>query len=332
MLDNPTSFNVPGVDDLVRRWQDDHDERARDKLVRLFTPTAKSAALRWAARYGVDRDDAIQEGLLALMRALDKYDPLAGTLEAYVRIWTRARVGRARTYAHAISVPAHVFDDMTRVLRARRKLERSLGRAATDAEVAADTGLSPGRVGNAMASYGMASRLKSLAMPIGEGDATLGDVLPDTSTPQPDVLAEEAKTVRAARAAIDAVVATLPPRHQLVFRVCFLEGRPLADAAKELGVIRQRVQQIHAQITLRLREALVDDPAALALLGREPALADDDDEAGRLLSTKEVEHLTGLNRATMVDMIGRGTFPRSIARDRRRHRLWRESAVEKWRA
>jgi predicted DNA-binding transcriptional regulator AlpA len=82
----------------------------------------------------------------------------------------------------------------------------------------------------------------------------------------------------------------------------------------------------------QLREALFDHPAVVALLGREPAPAKVDDDTGNLLDVVEVEGRTGLDRMTITEMIGRGAFPRAVAKDNRGNRLRRESAVERWQA
>jgi predicted DNA-binding transcriptional regulator AlpA len=105
----------------------------------------------------------------------------------------------------------------------------------------------------------------------------------------------------------------------------------LDDAADALGVVRQRAQQIHAQIASRLREALIGNAAVAALLGREPAPEEVDDVDGLLLSTGQVEERTGLTREVIIDMIEHGRFPRAVAKDGRGHRLWREAMVERWR-
>ena len=334
MLDKPASFDPPEVVDLVLRWQRNRDERARDELVRRYMPSIKSAARWWGRKYQVNPDDADQEAALGFLRAIETHDPSKSSLESYTHIWARSKIGQARGAEVSLTIPSYAFNHTGKVTRANHKLRQRFGRPPTMEELAAETGLTVGAVETAFAARHLPRRLVSTSTPITNEDnsITIGDLLEAEEGERPDVLVEGASTVRAARAAIDAVVATFTPRHQLVFRTCFEEGRPLADAAEALGVIRQRAQQIHAQIASRLREALVDDPAALALLGREPAPTEEDDADGRLLNSKEVADLTGLDKAIVVDMMGRGTFPRSVARDRRGHRLWRESAVLKGRA
>ncbi|MEO9228883.1 MAG: sigma factor-like helix-turn-helix DNA-binding protein [Devosia sp.] len=160
---------------------------------------------------------------------------------------------------------------------------------------------------------------------------TLEGILPDDESRRPDVIVMERITAGKARAAIDAVVAGFVPRHREMFRLHHIEGRPMEECATLLGVGRARIQQIDAKIVGRLRATLHDHPAVMAMLRREPAPSEDkDDESVALLSIAEVEARTGLERKAITDMIGRGAFPRSVTKDNRGNRLWRESAVERW--
>lgn len=332
MLHVPTSFNPAGVDDLVRRWQTDHDERARDKLVRRYLPIIKAIAHRWGDHWEVDRDDAVGEAFLAFLRALETYDPHAAPLSAYFNLWVKARIGRARQASLPMFVPLGAFNDTSKVARAAFKLRRRLGRHARLEEVAAETRLGIGRAESAIAANKMRSRMMSMSTPLGEdGDSTFRDSLPADEGDRPDVVVENHLTVTAARDAINEVLGRFVPRHRELFRLRFVEERTLEECGIALGVNRQRAQQIETKIVARLREALVDHPAALALLGREPAtIATDDDGFGALIGIVEVEERTGLDRKAIAEMLGRGAFPRSAARDNRRARLWRESAVERW--
>ena len=126
MLHVPVSRNPAGVDELVRRYQIDRDERARDKLLRQYVPIIKSAANRWANHWGVNRDDAIQEASLGFLRALETYDPLVASLEGYARLWMRSKIGYARRAELTVAVPAHAFNDAGTVGRETVAVYRSL--------------------------------------------------------------------------------------------------------------------------------------------------------------------------------------------------------------
>ncbi|MCK6527672.1 sigma-70 family RNA polymerase sigma factor [Myxococcota bacterium] len=81
--------------ELGRRWRDHRDRDAHARLV--------GGQLRWVLAIARDRarpcglahDDLVQEGNLGLLRALDTWDPAAGTLATYARHWIRVYVDRA---------------------------------------------------------------------------------------------------------------------------------------------------------------------------------------------------------------------------------------------
>lgn len=335
MLDKPSPLDPSIVNDLVTRWQNDRDEDARDRLVRLHMPVIKAMAHRYANRWNVNHDDAIQEANVGFLRAVDKFDPEKGVLEAYVRSWVMAKVSRARHAELPVSISSHAFNETGKVTRAAIKLRDRLGRGATLEEIAAEAGLSLGRTEAALAACSLPKRTVSMAAPLtGDEDGiTLGDTIPADETERPDATVEEASEASAARAAIDEVVATFVPRHREFFRLRFEEGLPQFECGAAMGVNRQRAKQIEDKVVSRLREALFDNPAVLALLGHEPvpATEETDDVDGLLLNAKDVRARTGRNPDELTEMISRGAFPRPVTRDRRGQRLWRESAVERWR-
>ncbi len=334
MLEKPSPRDPALINDLVTKWQRDQDERARDELVRRFLPVIKSAARRWGSRYLVHPDDADQESAIGFLRAVSLFNPEMGSLEKYTYIWARSRIARARHAELPVKVPFAALDHSSRVARAGVKLQKQLGRRASVEEIAAEVQLSIEATEAALAARAMPKLVASVDTPISDTDGlTLGDTLVANDIERPDVAMEEASDAEAALAAVEEVMAGFVERHREVVRLRLVEGLPLEAVGERMGVTRERVRQIEMKALPRLRAALFDHPAVLALLGREPTpAAAEDDASGRLLNVTEVEARTGLDREALWEMIGRGTFPRAAAKDRRGHRLWRESAVERWRA
>lgn len=331
MLEKPSPLDPSIVNDLVRRWQNEHDERARDELVRRFMPTIKGAARRWGRHYRIHPDDADQEAGLGFLRAIETFDPAMGRLEGYAYAWARSRIGRARGAELPLTVAVGAIEDANKAIHAAHKLRRRLGRMASVEEIAAEAKLSVHGAESALAARSMTNLVLSTSTPIGaDNDITIEDTLRADEGQRPDVVAEEASDMAAARAAIDKVVSTFVPRHREVFRLHFIEGMNNEEIGARMGIIRQRVHQIEQRIIERLREGLRDDPAVLALLGHDPSPVEVDDDSSPLMSTAAVEACTGIDRKALAEMIDRGDFPRATAKDNRGHRLWRESAVERW--
>src|SRR5579859_2412989 len=112
--------------------------QARCHLIEANTRLVASIALKFRGR-GLDMDDLLQEGLLGLMRAADKFDYRRGfKFSTYATWWVMQAVSRALgEQARTIRIPIHMNDQLNKFFRANRQLERELGRAPADAELAA---------------------------------------------------------------------------------------------------------------------------------------------------------------------------------------------------
>ena len=210
----------------------------------------------------MEPDDAIQEGSLGFLLALDTYDPTAGKLDAYAALWAKSNIGRTRGRSSAISVGTHSFNDVGKVARTHAALVRELGQEPTTDEVGEVLGFGPLRIEGALSALGMVSRVKSISTPAGGdgGNLTLGDTLADEDERRPDVVVLGKPAAKQARAAIVAAAASLSPRRLLVLRHRLIEGRTLNDVGIMMGVTRCRIQQIETDVIAHLGHALGSIP------------------------------------------------------------------------
>ncbi|MGH9224619.1 MAG: sigma-70 family RNA polymerase sigma factor [Acidimicrobiales bacterium] len=235
---------------------DDHvraeaGRRARQRFIQSNLRLVVSIAKRYQAT-GLPLIDLVQEGNLGLMRAVEKFDHRKGfKFSTYATWWIRQAVTRAiADKGRTIRVPVHMVETVSQVQRASIHLARGLGREATVAEIAIETGLARGKVAEALR---VGPDPVSLFAEVGDDDAELVEFLADPTAEAPADAAVAALELRELRE----VLTTLSQREQRVLELRFgLNGeRPqtLDEVGREFHVTRERARQIEAKALSKLR-------------------------------------------------------------------------------
>jgi RNA polymerase primary sigma factor len=206
--------------------------------------------------YGLPVADLISEGNLGLMRAVELFNPELGSrLAPYAAAWIKQRIRRALSnQSRIVRLPMNVVECAARVRHAESRLRSELGREPTDAELAEDTELVH-FVLHRLREFAHQSYLP-LDAPVSADDEApaLSEALPDGRGTTPDeALANQDDCDYLAQ-----LLSTLSPREQEVLHRRFgLDhggGQSLEEVGCQLGVVRQRVQQIEAAALLKLRK------------------------------------------------------------------------------
>jgi RNA polymerase sigma factor for flagellar operon FliA len=219
--------------------------RARDLLIAQHMPMARRIARKVLRRMpdSVREDDLVSAAFVGLTEAAERFDAARG--EPFVAFAApRIRGAVLDELRRGDVMPRRVRSAAKKVGEAVASLERRLGRAPEDTEVAGALGVP---VETYRAKLADLTSVRMVELPAAGGAWEL----PDTSV-TPAGLLERAELTQRVRAALDEV----PERDALVLSLYYVEELSYAEIGEVLGVSESRVCQLHARAIKRVREVV----------------------------------------------------------------------------
>ncbi len=254
--DAESSLSVPGyeADTLARRAQSG-DTAAQEELIERLLPLVFATARRYQTE-GLEQADLLQEGIVGLLRALQRFDPDRGVpFAAYATWWIRQSLQETRSdFMRPMRLPPKALRQLSQLKSEHQRVYQRDRRSARIGELADRTNID---LAQAEALLVADARSRSLDEPIDNagGDiGTLGDLLEDplSAATYEDVVDSVAgKQLRA-------LLSRLTERERKVVEARFGFDTPvekLSEVGERLGVSAERVRQIEERALAKLRHA-----------------------------------------------------------------------------
>jgi RNA polymerase sigma factor (sigma-70 family) len=231
--------------------------REREELVRAFMPMIGGVAHAYWWTGTVEREELTQEGVVGLLRALERFDPARGVpFWGYAAWWVRQAMQQVVSeLSRPIVLSDRALRQLSRVKEAQRRLEQTTSRRVSWSEVAELTGLPSAQVEKLISAE---RRPRPLDEPVNEdrgGSVTVGDLVADP----PAEAAYERVTHRVLADDLPRLLDELSDRERTV--ICCRYGiggreHTLSEVAKRLAVSAERVRQIEVASLKKLHAAV----------------------------------------------------------------------------
>lgn len=218
------------------------DLQARNELVTANLRFVVSVAKQYQ-NMGVSLDDLISEGNIGLVKAAERFDPTRGFKFASFAVWwiRQAILAFLADKSRMVRLPLNVTNILSRIRAAANAFEQENQRTPSSAELAERTGMSVEKVeeylGHTTSTISMDTPLSA------DSDATVGEMLPDTSSDA----ADEKLIAESLRHDLQVAMSSVTRREQDILRLYYgLDGeaRSMDEIAIEYHLSRERVRQL----------------------------------------------------------------------------------------
>jgi RNA polymerase sigma-B factor len=241
------------IHDMAVRYRDTGDRKARNDLVELHMDIADFYARKYS-RKSAPVDDLRQVGLLAMVRAVDRFDPDRGI--EFSTFASRTIEGEMKRYLrdHSHSIrPPRTAQELNLTVRATHdELTHHLGREPTVAEIAAAIGSDVDHVIEAL-EVGINTRAASLDAPGAGADSEM--TLADRALGEIEGGYDQVEIVQA----LQTLLADLDEKDRSILQMRFFENLPQQEIADRLGISQSYLSRVLRRVLVDLRNRLTVD-------------------------------------------------------------------------
>jgi RNA polymerase sigma factor (sigma-70 family) len=232
------------------------DRRAREELVEAFLPLIAGVARVYRGSETIARLELMQEGVVGLLRALERYDPTLGVpFWAYAAWWVRQAMQQLiAELTRPMVLSDRALRQLSQLKRAHGEYLAQHGREPSGSELAERTGLNHAQVGEMLALERVPVSMDEPIRGREAGLGAFGELLSDPlATEAYEQLLDHAEIEQ-----IRALMGSLGDRERMILRARYgLDGpeQSLRDVGEQLGLSGERVRQIEQRALGKLRAA-----------------------------------------------------------------------------
>jgi RNA polymerase sigma-B factor len=246
---------MPRIDDkiLLRKYHEDGDLHAREKLIEQYMSLVRSLARRYSYR-GEQLEDLVQIGAIGLIKAIDRFD-----LERGVELTTYATpniIGEIKRHFRdkgwSVRVPRGLQELNVQLSRLIEQLTVQLGRSPTIAELSKASGSTEEEVLEALESGRAYSSLSLSTGGGGDGEDDL-DPLESIGTEEHQYEVSEDRAVLAPGFRV------LDERERKILQLRFFDGLTQSQIAQQVGISQMHVSRLIRRSLEKIRDEIAAD-------------------------------------------------------------------------
>lgn len=248
-----TTSIAPDVSDneLVQRMADDPAAYS-DELVRRHSDLVSSISRRYRGK-GIDEDDLLQVANMALLKAIQRYDPEIGSIRPYAAATISGELKRLlRDRGWSVRVPRSLQERSLEVARASEQMSQTLNRAPEPRELAEQLDITEEEVVEALDARN-AYASSSMDKPAESTGLTLLERLEDDDIRL--LMADD-------RIVVEEAMKKLPERQQRILELRFNDDMTQSEIADEVGISQMHVSRLLNRALTSLRESIEIDADA----------------------------------------------------------------------